>query len=410
MQFIRKKLIMSENGIIKVAHLNEYIKSIFEHNDVLQNIRVEGEISNFKRHASSGHCYFSIKDDKAAIRCVMFRSAAERMRTLPKNGQAVIVQGSISVYTKTGDYQLYVNRLMPVGIGDLQVQYEQLKEKLAQEGVFKDESKRRHLPETPRKIGIVTSSTGAVIRDMVRVLKRRWPMVEVLLVTASVQGTDGARSIVYGLRTLYKRSDIDVIIVGRGGGSLEDLWNFNEEPVVRTISESPVPIISAVGHETDVTLSDFAADVRAGTPSIAAEIAVPDWQLVYQKLNESKEYANKCIKTIVSHKRDILNGYFSSGVLQDSSKILAMYSLPLDQRCTELENSMKMYMSGKEKSFAERVAQLDALSPLKVLGRGFSYCEKNQHAITSVNQVAVGDLITLKFMDGQVESEVKEIQ
>lgn len=400
---------MSEHGVVTVAQLNEYIKGMFDQNDVLQNIRVEGEISNFKRHASSGHCYFSIKDDKAAIRCVMFRSAAEQLRVLPKNGQAVIVQGSISVYTKTGDYQLYVRRLMPVGIGDLQAQYERLKEKLAQEGVFKDETTRRPLPKMPRKIGIVTSPTGAVIRDMIRVLKRRWPMAEILLVPASVQGVEGASSIVYGLQKLYEREDIDVIIVGRGGGSLEDLWNFNEEPVVRAIAVSPVPIISAVGHETDVTLADFAADMRAGTPSIAAEIAVPDWRMVYQKLNESKEYAIKHIENIVSHKREVLNGFFSTGFLQDSSKLLAVYSLSLDQRCTELENSMELRMRDKQNSFAERIAQLDALSPLKVLGRGFSYCEKENHAITSINQLSVGDMLTLQFTDGQVMSEVKNI-
>ena len=400
---------MSENGIVKVAHLNEYIKAMFEHDDVLQNIRVEGEISNFKRHASSGHCYFSIKDDKAAIRCVMFRSAADQMRTLPRNGQSVVVQGSVSVYTKTGDYQLYVRRLMPVGIGDLQLQYERLKEKLALEGVFKDEYTRRPLPELPRKIGIVTSPTGAVIRDMVRVLKRRWPMAEILLVPAFVQGNEGARSIVYGLQQLYERNDIDVIIVGRGGGSLEDLWNFNEEPVVRAIAVSPVPIISAVGHETDVTLADFAADMRAGTPSMAAELVVPDWRLLYQKIDEMKMNANKYINIIMRHKSDVLNGYLSSGFLQDSSKLLAAYSLALDQRHIELENAMKTRLSNKQNAFTERVAQLDALSPLKVLGRGFSYCEKENRAVTSVAQVAVGDTIALRFVDGWVESEVKNI-
>ena len=214
---------MSESAVVKVSALNAYIKTLFEKNEVLQNIRVEGEISNFKRHAASGHCYFSIKDEQAAINCVMFRSAAQSLRALPQNGQAVIAQGSVSVYTKSGSYQLYVQRLLPVGVGNLQIQYERLKAKLAAEGVFKTESTRRSLPLMPRKIGIVTSPTGAVIRDMLRVLRRRWPMTEVLLVPASVQGQEGARSIEAGLRTLYARDDIDVIIVGRGGGSLEDL-------------------------------------------------------------------------------------------------------------------------------------------------------------------------------------------
>ena len=400
---------MSENGIIKVSHLNDYIKALFDQNDVLQNIRVEGEISNFKRHAASGHCYFSIKDDRAAINCVMFRSAAEQLRTLPKNGQAVIAQGSVSVYTKSGGYQLYVHRLMPVGVGDLQAQYEKLKEKLAAEGVFKNELTRRPLPVMPKKIGIVTSPTGAVIRDMVRVLKRRWPMVEVLLVPASVQGNDGARSIVFGLQQLYERDDIDVIIVGRGGGSLEDLWNFNEESVVRSIAVSPVPIISAVGHETDVTLADFAADVRAGTPSMAAELVVPNWQELAQKISDDRQAVKQQMANILRHKYDVLNGYLATGFLQDSSKLLAAYSLSLDQRCMELDNGLQKVLHSKQKDFAELVGKLDAMSPLKVLGRGYSYCEKDRRAVSSIAQVKIGDTLTLQLADGQIESEVTQI-
>lgn len=400
---------MSENGIIKVSHLNDYIKALFDQNDVLQNIRVEGEISNFKRHAASGHCYFSIKDDRAAINCVMFRSAAEQLRTLPKNGQAVIAQGSVSVYTKSGGYQLYVRRLMPVGVGDLQAQYEKLKEKLAAEGVFKNELTRRPLPVMPKKIGIVTSPTGAVIRDMVRVLKRRWPMVEVLLVPASVQGNDGARSIVFGLQQLYERDDIDVIIVGRGGGSLEDLWNFNEESVVRSIAVSPVPIISAVGHETDVTLADFAADVRAGTPSMAAELVVPNWQELAQKISDDRQAVKQQMANILRHKYDVLNGYLATGFLQDSSKLLAAYSLSLDQRCMELDNGLQKVLHSKQKDFAELVGKLDAMSPLKVLGRGYSYCEKDSRAVSSIAQVQIGDTLTLQLADGQIESEVTQI-
>ncbi len=400
---------MSENGIIKVSHLNDYIKALFDQNDVLQNIRVEGEISNFKRHAASGHCYFSIKDDRSAINCVMFRSAAEQLRTLPKNGQAVIAQGSVSVYTKSGGYQLYVRRLMPVGVGDLQAQYEKLKEKLAAEGVFKNELTRRPLPAMPKKIGIVTSPTGAVIRDMVRVLKRRWPMVEVLLVPASVQGNDGARSIVFGLQQLYERDDIDVIIVGRGGGSLEDLWNFNEESVVRSIAVSPVPIISAVGHETDVTLADFAADVRAGTPSMAAELVVPNWQELAQKISDDRQAVKQQMANILRHKYDVLNGCLATGFLQDSSKLLAAYSLSLDQRCMELDNGLQKVLHSKQKDFAELVGKLDAMSPLKVLGRGYSYCEKDSRAVSSIAQVQIGDTLTLQLADGQIESEVTQI-
>lgn len=400
---------MSNGGVVKVSALNEYIKNLFDRNDVLQNLRVEGEISNFKRHAASGHCYFSIKDEKASINCVMFRSAAQNLRTLPQNGQAVIAQGSISVYTKNGSYQLYVQRLLPVGIGNLQIQYEKLKAKLLAEGVFKSEETRRALPIIPKKIGIVTSPTGAVIRDMLRVLRRRWPMAEVLLVPASVQGKDGARSIEAGLRTLYARDDIDVIIVGRGGGSLEDLWNFNEENVVRAIAESPVPIISAVGHETDVTLSDFAADVRAGTPSMAAELAVPDRVQIAQQIIDARNRCDKHVEGLVQNKRRLLVSLLSAGMLQDAGKLLASYHLQLDQRWSELENTMQNIMNTKQKAFSEKVSKLDAMSPLKVLARGYSFCEKEGQAVRSVSQVNVGDTLTLYFADGTIDGAVTSI-
>ena len=400
---------MSNGGVVKVSALNEYIKNLFDRNDVLQNLRVEGEISNFKRHAASGHCYFSIKDEKASINCVMFRSAAQNLRTLPQNGQAVIAQGSISVYTKNGSYQLYVQRLLPVGIGNLQIQYEKLKAKLLAEGVFKSEETRRALPIIPKKIGIVTSPTGAVIRDMLRVLRRRWPMAEVLLVPASVQGQDGARSIEAGLRTLYARDDIDVIIVGRGGGSLEDLWNFNEENVVRSIAESPVPIISAVGHETDVTLSDFAADVRAGTPSMAAELAVPDRVQIAQQIIDARNRCDKHKEGLVQNKRRLLMSLLSAGMLQDAGKLLALYHLQLDQRWSELENTMQNIMNTKQKAFSEKVSKLDAMSPLKVLARGYSFCEKEGQAVHSVSQVNVGDTLTLYFADGTIDGAVTSI-
>ena len=400
---------MSENRIVKVSQLNDYIKRMFEANSVLKNIQVEGEISNFKRHASSGHLYFSIKDSKAAINCVMFRSAAEKLDSLPENGQAIIAQGSVSVYTKSGGYQLYVNRIMPIGIGSLQVQYEKLKQKLAAEGVFKSEFNKRPLPSIPHKIGIVTSPTGAAVRDMLRVLKRRWPMTDILVVPCSVQGVDGARTIVAGLNTLYSRSDIDLIIVGRGGGSLEDLWNFNEEPVVRAIAESPVPIISAVGHEIDVTLSDFAADLRAGTPSIAAELAVPNQNEMISKILESKQRLYKQLAYIWQYKRDIFQSHLSSGILEDATKILGAYILQLDQGSAELENRIETILKDKRKAFGEDVSKLDALSPLRVLSRGYSYCEKDGRAVVSTKQVEANDILTLRFSDGLVKTEVKEI-
>ena len=351
---------MSNPGVVRVSALNDYIKALFDKNDVLQNIRVEGEISNFKRHAASGHCYFSIKDEKSAINCVMFRSAAQQLRALPQNGQAVICQGS----------------------------------------VFKTEETRRALPRMPKKIGIVTSPTGAVIRDMLRVLRRRWPMSEVLLVPASVQGQEGARSICAGLAALYARDDIDMIIVGRGGGSLEDLWNFNEEPVVRMIAQSPVPIVSAVGHETDVTLADFAADVRAGTPSMAAELAVPDRAQVWREISEARARCEGEVQALLRRKAQVLAGYLSGSLLQDPARLLASYHLTLDQRWAELDKALQQTMNDKQKRFSENISTLDALSPLKVLARGYSFCEKEGVAVRSTSQLAVGDALTLHFADG----------
>lgn len=400
---------MSNSNLVSVSQLNQYIKKMFDATNVFQNIRVEGEISNFKKHAASGHLYFSLKDSSASISCVMYRSSAENLNFTLENGQAVIVQGAVSCYPKTGVYQILVKRMFEVGIGDLHIQYEKLKEKMMVEGVFKTEENKKALPRFPKKIGIVTSATGAVIRDMIRVLKRRWPMIEVLLVPATVQGENGAHSICKALQVLYQKKDIDLIIVGRGGGSLEDLWNFNEETVVRMITKSPVPIISAVGHETDTTLSDYAADVRAGTPSMAAELAVPDRDMLMKNIIDLRINSYRQIKGILTHKRNHLQGYIATGYLFDALKILGEYYMMADQRYNDLESSMQEYINNKTTQFQKYIISLDALSPLKILERGFSYCEKDGSPITSIGQLAPEDILELQFSDGGVETKVISI-
>lgn len=375
----------------------------------MHNIIVQGEISNFKRHAASGHIYFSLKDESAAINCVMFRSAASKLRFMPKNGDAVLACGSVSVYSKTGVYQLYVDRMLPQGTGLLQLRYEELKDHLAREGVFKTDSTRRALPAFPDKIGIVTSPTGAVIRDMARVIGRRWPLAEILVCPANVQGKEGAKSISDALFTLYDRNDLDVIIVGRGGGSIEDLWNFNEEIVVRTIAASPVPIISAVGHETDYTLSDLACDWRAGTPSIAGEMVVPDAFEIHSQLLDRRHYLDTHMKQRLERERGRLDAYLAGGLLLEPSRLLSPYAQHLDGLTSSLLTSMERILSANKQSFAEKTAALEALSPLKVLSRGFACCEKEGHPLHSIQEVSKGDQLNIRLIDGSVTAVADEI-
>lgn len=328
---------------------------------------------------------------------------------MPKNGDAVLADGSVSVYPKTGVYQLYVDRMMPQGTGLLQLRFEELKERLAQEGVFKTDATRRPLPVFPGKIGIVTSPTGAVIRDMARVIGRRWPLADILLCPANVQGKEGAASITEALLTLYDRNDIDVIIVGRGGGSIEDLWNFNEEIVVRTIAASPVPIISAVGHETDYTLADLAADQRAGTPSIAGEMVVPDAFEVRTQVNDRCRYLDTHIKQRLQRERSRLDAYLAGGLLQDPARLLNPYAQHLDGLTGTLQSNMDRTLAAYRQAFAEKAAALDALSPLKVLSRGFAYCEKDGQALRSVQGVRPGDHLTVRLADGSLTAAVDQV-
>lgn len=276
-----------DNLIFSVSQLTRYIKEVFDFDEVLNDVIVKGEVSNFKLH-SSGHMYFTLKDNEAKIKCVMFKGYSSRLKFMPEDGMNIIAYGSVTVYERDGQYQLYCSKLEPDGYGSLYLAFEQLKEKLLKEGLF-DEKYKKKLPVFPRKIGVVTSSTGAVIRDIINVSSKRFCGISILLYPAKVQGDGAAESIVEGIRYFNTRDDIDVIIIGRGGGSIEELWAFNEEIVARAIFESRIPVISAVGHETDYTIADFVADVRASTPSHAAEIAVPRFDELKFKINSYQE-------------------------------------------------------------------------------------------------------------------------
>lgn len=369
-----------------VSEVNQYLKQLLESQSDLHHIPVMGEVSNFKRYAS-GHCYFTLKDEKSALKCVMFKSSAVRLSFTPQNGEKVVALGSISVYERDGVYQLYVTAMRRQGIGDLMQAYEALKEKLTKEGLF-DESRKKPLPRLPRAIGIITSPSGAAVHDIITVSRRRNKGVKLILYPVSVQGEEAAGEIVHAIDFFQRNHLADLLIVGRGGGSIEDLWAFNEEPVVRAIAASKIPIISAVGHETDFTLSDFAADARAATPSQAAEIAVID---VAAYRNGIAFYWDKAAKLLEKEIHE-------NAQLADS----------LQQ---ELTQAMAAELDAKKHRLSLMAAKLSALSPLTVLSRGYSITTTAGHrAVQGVSDVSVGDTIRTTVADGTISSVVSGIE
>lgn len=369
-----------------VSEVNQYLKQLLESQSDLHHIPVLGEVSNFKRYAS-GHCYFTLKDEKSALKCVMFKSSAAHLSFEPQNGEKVVALGSISVYERDGVYQLYVTAMRRQGVGDLMQAYEALKEKLTKEGLF-DESRKKPLPRLPRAIGIITSPSGAAVHDIITVSRRRNKGVKLILYPASVQGEEAAGEIVHAIDFFQRNHLADLLIVGRGGGSIEDLWAFNEEPVVRAIAASEIPIISAVGHETDFTLSDFAADARAATPSQAAEIAVID---VAAYRNGIAFYWDKAAKLLEKEIHE-------NAQLADS----------LQQ---ELTQAMAAELDAKKHRLSLMAAKLSALSPLTVLSRGYSITTTAGHrAVQGVSDVSVGDTIRTTVADGTISSVVSGIE
>lgn len=369
-----------------VSEVNQYLKQLLESQSELHHIPVLGEISNFKRY-QSGHCYFTLKDEKSALKCVMFKSSAAHLSFHPQNGEKVVALGSISVYERDGAYQLYVTAMRRQGVGDLMQAYEALKEKLTKEGLF-DESRKKPLPRLPRAIGIITSPSGAAVHDIITVSRRRNKGVKLILYPVKVQGEEAAGEIVRAIDFFHRHHLADLLIVGRGGGSIEDLWAFNEEPVVRAIAASEIPIISAVGHETDFTLSDFAADARAATPSQAAEIAVID---VAAYRNGIAFYWDKAAKLLEKEIHE-------DAQLADS----------LQQ---ELVQAMAAELDAKKHRLSLMAAKLSALSPLTVLSRGYSITTTAGHrAVQGVSDVSVGDTIRTTVADGTISSVVSGIE
>lgn len=397
---------MSEH-IFTVSEINQYIKNTLENDPLLSNFWLKGELSNYINH-SSGHMYFTIKDDSGSIKCVMFRSRAGRVRFSPSNGQRVIVMGYISLYEKGGQYQLYVQEMVEDGIGDLYEKYEKLKKKLTEEGLFADERKRS-LPFFPKKVGIVTSPTGAAIRDIITVIKRRMPSTEIILVPALVQGTGAAESIVQALNKIIEFAP-EVIITGRGGGSIEDLWPFNEEIVVRKISQSPVPVISAVGHETDFTLSDFTADVRAATPSMAAELAVPNKKDLEDMLWQKERRLSKSIDTVLNTKKKMLDEILKRKIFISPERMWENKNLQLEYLREKLVHRQLNLLKEKNSQLETAGGRIDLLSPLKILSRGYSLTfNENGDLIKTASSVKENEKIKVKLHEGNIICNVTEV-
>ena len=387
---------------LSVYEVNHYIKTVFANNSILKRVKVRGEISNFKHH-SSGHMYFSIKDDDATLACVMFKSDAIKLNFIPENGMDAVLSGRIDIYERSGQVQLYVRNIKPSGIGELYCVFEQRKDKLSDMGWF-DADLKKPIPEYPSKIGIATSPTGAAVRDLITVIKRRSPAVDILLVPCLVQGADAPQSIAQAIKSLDARDDIDVIIVGRGGGSMEDLWAFNEMPVLEAIHEANKPVISAVGHETDFTLSDFVADMRAPTPSAAAELSTVDMTLSIGILLALSDRLSSAAKTMISERASLLDTLTLRLEQNSPQRQIERDAQYLDMLSEKMQLAMKnrLTMNGQRLHALEE--KLKALDPKAVLNRGFAIVtDERGRRIVEAKDVAGQPQLTLTFADGNVK-------
>ena len=392
-------------NILSVSAVTSYIKALFDQDETLGSLMVRGEISNFKRHYS-GHCYFTLKDNDATLRAVMFRSRAQYLKFDPKDGLKVIAGGQIAVFERDGQYQLYVAELIPEGVGELSLAFAQLKDKLTAEGLF-DENRKKMLPLLPVRVGVVTSPTGAALRDIITVAKRRHPGVQLMLVPVQVQGPDAPRQIVQAIELLGRQNAVEVIIVGRGGGSLEELWAFNDEKVARAIAGSLIPVVSAVGHQTDYTLADFAADRRAATPSQAAEMVVPDVRELRKYIMRLKSTLESCVQSGLAQRRARLDQCLASRVFERPERLLADKRLTLDGYLQRLEQSLRRDMITKRHSFNVAAEKLAILSPLAVLSRGYSIIRTfDGRVIRRDTDTAAGDNLEVMLEQGRLNVRV----
>ena len=398
-----------EQQILSITQINEYIRNKMDGDGFLNNVAVLGEISNYKVYPS-GHHYFTLKDEGAALKCVMFKGSAIRLRFRPENGMKVIAMGKISVYPRDGAYQLYCAAMAMDGIGDLHAAFEQLKTKLGAEGLF-DPQHKKSLPQYPGTIGIITSSAGAAIHDMLRILRKRYPLTRVRLLPVRVQGVEAPGEIAAAIRYANQHKLADLLIVGRGGGSIEDLWAFNDERVAYAIYESKIPIISAVGHEPDVTISDFVADLRAATPSNAAELAVLDQEALRQTLDSMLESMSYSLTRQLKNARRHLNTLSASSALQSPDAYLRQRRESLNGTINRLVAAQNRSISLKKQRFVALTSKLDAMSPLKVLTRGYAMTQMEDGSLLkSIRSVAVGDSVMVSLQDGCLTAKVSDIK
>ncbi len=398
-----------ENNTLTVTQLTEIIKMTLDGSPYLNRVAVSGEISNFNHHFASGHMYFTIKDDGAQLKCVMFRSSNVNLRIKPENGMKVLCTGRISVYPQDGRYQLYVSDIIENGIGALYIEAERIRKKLEAEGIFSEKLKRPLLPY-PKKLGVITSQTGAAVRDIINIATSRYPECEIIVYPAIVQGEYAVKTLVDGIAYFNNKELVDTIIIGRGGGSIEDLQPFNTEEVAYAVRASKIPVISAVGHETDYTICDFAADVRASTPSHAAELAVPDCKALKNTLESDLLIIRQRISKILSDDRAALEKISSSRAFSSLENQITDRRQMLDGISSSMADKMNIILLNRKSEFEKSAARLDSTSPLKVLSRGYSFVEKDGVPVTSAENIEKGDKIKITMNNGEVISTVDEVK
>lgn len=401
-----------DNGMkyLTVTQVNEYVKMMIDSNPVLKNLWIRAEISNFTNHYRTGHFYFSLKDDGGLVRAVMFKSYAQNVSFALQDGMKVLVHGRVSAFVRDGQYQVYVDEILPDGVGALYLAFEQLKRKLEAEGLF-DEAHKKRLPRIPSRIGIVTSPTGAAIQDMLNILGRRFPCAEVYIYPAQVQGADAAPQLIEGLKYFNSAKSVDVIIIGRGGGSAEDLWAFNDERLAYEVFNSEIPVISAVGHESDFTICDFVADKRAPTPSAAAELAVPDVADISVSLASVKTRMSAVLLNRINNYRKNLKYLSESGVLSDPSHIVNDRRMETLRLSEKLDSATVRIVEKSRNALATKISKLEALNPLAVVARGYSVVSNGDgRTVKSVHGVSYGEKIEVRLSDGSISAVVDDIR
>ena len=387
--------------IYTVSEINKYIKMIFDKDVYLNNITIQGEITNFKAHYT-GHLYFTLKDDTSTIKCIMFKSFASLIKFKPSDGMKVVITGQVSVFERDGAYQIYCRTMTPEGLGELYLAYEQLKEKLNKEGLF-DSAHKKKLPYLPNRVGVITSRTGAVVRDIINVTTRRYPNVNLLIYPAAVQGVNVAQTVIEGLDTFNRLNNVDVIIIARGGGSFEDLFGFNDENLARKIFESKIPVVSAVGHETDFTICDFVSDLRAPTPSAAAELVYPQYSDIVQKISTDRNRIIIGIQNYIIRKREYVKRIKAAKLEKVTLDIINRYRMIIDSTIRKSENNIRLRIERYKSKCMQTISKLDALSPLKTLTRGYSVVENEERkVIKSVKDVKKDDKLNLTLVDGKI--------